>query len=217
MASPNNIAQLPRIKPGRRGALAQIIELQRVLFEDARNPETTAASRAQVARAWDVLEERKRILRGRGLPKPVEAANTKPKRKPWEPRRPSFYEEPTEPTESNPIPAAVAAEEASYEMRDIPGFPGAQQMVRAGAVDTANPKPANTLAQTDAHHKASPPATARPMKVGDRIGYGTPPQGPRIRATVTRLPRYSGDAVEVRTDTGEALSFNPQYVSWEHC
>lgn len=32
------------------------------------NPKLSAASLAQLARAWDVLEERKRILRGKPLP-----------------------------------------------------------------------------------------------------------------------------------------------------
>jgi hypothetical protein len=89
MSSPNNIAQLPRMKPGRRGALSQILELQRLLVVDAVNPETTASARAQVARAWEVLEERKRILRGRPLPGSFKPEKEKPTRKsadigPWE-------------------------------------------------------------------------------------------------------------------------------------
>ncbi len=71
MASPNNIAQLPRVKPGRRGALSQVVDLQRLLFADANNPETSASVRAQIARAWCELEERKRILRMRPKPKDV--------------------------------------------------------------------------------------------------------------------------------------------------
>ena len=37
---------------------------------------------AQVARAWESVVERARILRGRGLPKSVEARNAVAKRKP---------------------------------------------------------------------------------------------------------------------------------------
>src|SRR5256885_378514 len=37
---------------------------------------------AQAARAWESAVERARILRGRGLPKSVEARNAQPRRKP---------------------------------------------------------------------------------------------------------------------------------------
>jgi hypothetical protein len=80
MASPNNIAELPRIKPGRRGALSQIIEMQRLLFSDARDPKTTPSARAQVVRAWDSLEERKRIIRGHFKPGDVRLGDLAPDR-----------------------------------------------------------------------------------------------------------------------------------------
>jgi hypothetical protein len=51
MASPNNIAELPRIKPGRRGALSQLIDMQRILAKDALDPKTKPSARAQVVRA----------------------------------------------------------------------------------------------------------------------------------------------------------------------
>ena len=97
MASPNDIAQLPRMKPGRRGALAQILDLQRVLFESALDPGTTPSARAQVARAWCDLEERKRILRMKPKPKdmdvdPVVLAKRARKRIPL----PSVFQEPSD-------------------------------------------------------------------------------------------------------------------------
>jgi hypothetical protein len=72
MSSPNNIAQLPRMKPGRRGVVLQALDMQRVLVADAHNPKTTPSARAQVARTWEVLEERKQILRMKPKPKDVE-------------------------------------------------------------------------------------------------------------------------------------------------
>ena len=39
---------------------------------DMENAETTPAQRAQLAKAWDTIENRKRILKGRGTPKPEE-------------------------------------------------------------------------------------------------------------------------------------------------
>ena len=72
MASPNGIAQLPKVKPGRRGSLIQLCEMQRALYRDALSEEITATARAQVARAWCELEERKRVIRMKPAPKPVE-------------------------------------------------------------------------------------------------------------------------------------------------
>jgi hypothetical protein len=72
MASPDDIAQLPRMKAGCRGALSQLIDMERILAKDALNPTTKPSARAQVARAWEVLEERKRILRMKPKPKDVD-------------------------------------------------------------------------------------------------------------------------------------------------
>ena len=45
-----------------------------MLLKDALDPKTTPAARAQVARAVEVLEERKRILRMRPAPKPIDVS-----------------------------------------------------------------------------------------------------------------------------------------------
>jgi hypothetical protein len=74
MASPNNIAKLPRIKPGRRGSMAQLLEIQRVVFEDARNEKTKPHLRAGLARAWKELEELKRKIKGKPDPKPIDVS-----------------------------------------------------------------------------------------------------------------------------------------------
>jgi hypothetical protein len=66
------------MKPGRRGALSQILQMQGVLAKDALDPKTTPSARAQVARAWEVLEERKRILRMKPKPKDIDVT-PKPK------------------------------------------------------------------------------------------------------------------------------------------
>lgn len=44
------------------------IELQRVLASVVKDPKTENKDRASCARAWEVLEERKRILRNKPLP-----------------------------------------------------------------------------------------------------------------------------------------------------
>lgn len=48
--------------------------MQQVLLTDALNPETPPRERAQVACAWERLEERKRILRMRPKPKDVDVS-----------------------------------------------------------------------------------------------------------------------------------------------
>jgi hypothetical protein len=74
MASPNNIAKLPRIKPGRRGTMAQLLEIQRVLFEDICNEKTKPHLRAGLARAWKEQEELKRKIKGKPDPKPIDVS-----------------------------------------------------------------------------------------------------------------------------------------------
>jgi len=51
--------------------------MQRALFADALNPKTEPRQRAQVACAWERLEERKRILRMKPKPKDVDIAKAK--------------------------------------------------------------------------------------------------------------------------------------------
>lgn len=54
---------------------SQALELQRIALRDCRDDETTPAQRAQAMRAWCDLEDRKRIIKGKGLPKSVPANN----------------------------------------------------------------------------------------------------------------------------------------------
>jgi hypothetical protein len=57
-----------RIKPGKRNALRQALQLQQRVYEEGIKKGIRPIELAQLARAWDVLEDRKRILRGRPLP-----------------------------------------------------------------------------------------------------------------------------------------------------
>lgn len=64
----------PRIKPGRRAALKQLLILQQTLFQAANDPSTSKADLARLAVAWKHLESQKRIVRNKPLPgslKPV--------------------------------------------------------------------------------------------------------------------------------------------------
>jgi len=83
------------LRPGRKRSLMQALAYQegcatiaKFLLADAESAEIEPDMRARVATAysqvlkgWDTMEDRKRILRGRGLPKPVEARNAQPKQK----------------------------------------------------------------------------------------------------------------------------------------
>jgi len=64
-----------RLELDRPRPLAQAIWMQDKIRAAVNDKATTPSALAQLARAWDVLEERKAILRGIGAPKPVTAAN----------------------------------------------------------------------------------------------------------------------------------------------
>jgi hypothetical protein len=48
--------------------LRQALDLQQLVYDTAFSQQAKPAEIAQLARAWDVLEDRKRILKGRPLP-----------------------------------------------------------------------------------------------------------------------------------------------------
>ena len=68
-----------RIRPGRRTALRQALELQERVFAEGIKLEVKPMELAQLARAWDCLEDRKRILRGRPLPGSLKPEKQKPR------------------------------------------------------------------------------------------------------------------------------------------
>jgi hypothetical protein len=65
-----NLQAKLKIGPGRYGKtpLAEANLYQRLIMIKALDPKVSAISLATLIRAWDVLEERKRILRGKPLP-----------------------------------------------------------------------------------------------------------------------------------------------------
>jgi hypothetical protein len=44
---------------------------------EGKKPKLTPSELANLAKSWDLIENRKRILRGKGLPKPIEPATKK--------------------------------------------------------------------------------------------------------------------------------------------
>src|SRR3974390_2048968 len=105
MAKPpsQNGKSLP--KPGRRLATRQVLDMQQAMYKtalllekdalectDREERARVASALANLAKGWDSLENRKRIIRNRGLPKSVEASNAKPKRRAW--NGPSYSESP---------------------------------------------------------------------------------------------------------------------------
>jgi hypothetical protein len=61
-------------------ALKQCYDLQDVLFSAANQVECSRSDLARLSLAWERLEERKRILRGRPLPGSYRPEKEKPKR-----------------------------------------------------------------------------------------------------------------------------------------
>jgi hypothetical protein len=66
-----------RPKPGKQTSLSDVLVIQRTVFAATQEPNVKAADLASLARAWDVLEDRKRELRGR--PKAGQLRPDKPK------------------------------------------------------------------------------------------------------------------------------------------
>ncbi len=62
----------PENRKPRAHPLAMLVDMQDMLMKDVLDPETEPRERAQCACAWEKLEDRKRILKGIGAPKPVD-------------------------------------------------------------------------------------------------------------------------------------------------
>jgi hypothetical protein len=62
----------PKSRPKYSTAYSQAVAMQQMLLADALKPETPPRERAQVARAWAELEERKRVLRMKPKPRDVD-------------------------------------------------------------------------------------------------------------------------------------------------
>lgn len=93
---------------------AQAVWLQDLIRTAAESDECTPAALAQLARAWDVLEARKSVIRGHGPPKPVPAANDpttakqRRRRSSPEPRPEPVAVKQVEPTAPQPVVTAPA-------------------------------------------------------------------------------------------------------------
>ncbi len=74
------------------------VELQEMLMNDARNPETKAAVRGSLARSYCELEECKRKLKMKPLPKSVDVSKL-PRNQRKRDAGPSFTEQPDSPNE----------------------------------------------------------------------------------------------------------------------
>jgi hypothetical protein len=68
--------------PRRQSALSQLTELQRLLMDDARKPDTTPMARAAVARVIKEIEQQKRDMRMIPKVKAVEATKVPGNRRP---------------------------------------------------------------------------------------------------------------------------------------
>jgi len=65
------------------GSYRQVCEIQRLLMRDMLSPATEPADRSACARAFDLLEERKRILKMKFKPGDLRASDLDPVRQAW--------------------------------------------------------------------------------------------------------------------------------------
>ncbi len=72
-------SHLPENRKPRSHPLAQIVDMQDQLLKAVLDPDTEPQKKAQCACAWEKLEDRKRILKGIGAPKPVDTQSKKGK------------------------------------------------------------------------------------------------------------------------------------------
>jgi hypothetical protein len=96
-SQPNGKATHPKRKHSYQVAL----ELQQLLLDDCRAKDTKPAVRAVCARTWDILEERKRVLRKVPMPKAIDVSQAKEQRRlaraARRPAEPAMIEAPTPP------------------------------------------------------------------------------------------------------------------------
>jgi hypothetical protein len=94
----STMENLPKTLTTHRGkvrAACQIVQMQDVLFRGIIESKDLSKA-AAAAKAWECLEDRKRILQGKPLVKPVEA-KTKGKSKPFASPMPEPVQEPAQP------------------------------------------------------------------------------------------------------------------------
>jgi hypothetical protein len=72
--------------------MAQLLEIQRVVFEDARNEATKPHLRAGLARAWAELEQLKRKIKGKPDPKPIDVSPEMKRKREIDAQRRRMYE-----------------------------------------------------------------------------------------------------------------------------
>ena len=94
---------------------SQSFQLQQAIYKDAMAPDCSPKLRAELAKVWDLLEDRRRIIRGRGLPKPVDRSDK------WKPRNPitagTIGEEPQ--TLNVPPPSQSQIETVSNQIETV--------------------------------------------------------------------------------------------------
>ncbi len=129
MALPSPASGAARVKPGRRDALRQAVELQRAVYEvglqmakdakEATKLEERAragATLASLGKAWNTLQDAKRVIRGRPLP-----GSLKPEPKRQRPKRSqeTYSEAGSLPTLEGTDPEQQAREEERMLLEDM--------------------------------------------------------------------------------------------------
>ena len=152
----------------------QAVEIQRMLYQDCLDKKTRVMDRSQAARAWEVLEERKRILRMKPKPKDVDTTKPPGEMDMKKVKRVKVMVKPLEletPPAPAPTPASPMTEATPTEKKFVPpnkGLPSPKRLPNMGASEyyTANPPkpPANPPAPSPGADPGQPgqPPTANP-------------------------------------------------------
>ena len=81
------VGNQPKSKYRKLSKLQQLTEIQRLLLQDIQNKDTKPSDRSSCARAFEVIEERLRIVRGKFKAGDIRAADLDPVRLAWTVKR----------------------------------------------------------------------------------------------------------------------------------
>jgi hypothetical protein len=127
-----------RIKPGRRDSLHTLMNMQKALADAVLDPKSEPHQKACCASAWERLEDRKRILRGRPLPGVLKPASTVVARagRYWQPI-----------IDANPTPQLQDVTTTNPTTENPTTAPAASEKVEEPKPDTSRVNPTNDINQ----------------------------------------------------------------------
>jgi len=144
-------AMSPKTRPTRPRSYTKAREIQQLIYEDIKQPDLKPSIRAGCARAWDVIEERCRILLGKPMP-----GQLRPDLVPRKPRARNGRRGPVAPESMSPVIAestspviADATSQASSSSTVVEPQPAASTSPAPSTAPTTAPVPAAAAPQDE--------------------------------------------------------------------